>query len=55
MQVEFWWGSLLESSILEGKEGRRIVVERISKKWVQRISAGPGEGSVMYTSATELV
>jgi len=49
------WGRLLESSLLEGKERNRIMVEWISKKWVQRISAGPGEGSVMYSATTELV
>ena len=29
MHFEFWWGSLLESSLLEGKEGGRIMVEWI--------------------------
>jgi len=48
IQQMLQWGSLLESSLLEGKEGRRIVVKWILKKWVKRISAGPGEGSVMY-------
>jgi hypothetical protein len=45
----------MESSLLEGKEGRRIMVEWISKERVQRISAGPGEDSVMYSVTTELV
>jgi hypothetical protein len=34
MRLEFWWGSVLECSLLEGKEGRRIMVE-----WVQRMRA----------------
>jgi len=45
----------LENSLLEGKEGRRIMVEWIPKKWVQSVSADPGEGSVMYSDTTELV
>jgi len=55
MHLEFWWGSILESSILEVQECRRIMVEWILRKWVQRMSAGPGEGSVMYSATAGLV
>jgi len=55
MHLEFWWGNHLESSILEVQECRRIMVEWISKKWVQRILAGPVAGLVMYSATVELV